>query len=280
MPSTKDKSPEERGLFALFKGDSGSGKSVGALSFCDPDNDGSKPGFVFDNDGKMPNIAQKHFPDKDIHYERFNNIFDHANILDEFYKYCPYETIIEDSLTSLVVNVLNSVGEIKGEKSMDMLRKLKMTGGGGKMIELMGIDYYNAETNFIERYWLDMLKALWARPGNPKHVIIIAHVLTAESAPDLKTKIVTRTRSLVTAGRKVAAYIPTQFDDAWHFAYESDMMGKNRRVVLTDGIGEDWAKTSFRIPNNKIDFTGTPPLYEDGNLYVKWNKILRGDMSL
>ena len=280
MPSTKDTQQEDRGIFALFKGDSGSGKSVGALSFCDPNNDGSAPGFVFDNDKKMPGVAQKHFPDKEIHYETYPDIFTHAEKLNEFSIHCPYETIIEDSMTSLSINCLNSVGDLKGEKAIDMLKNLKRTASGGKMVELMTIDYYNAQVNFFERYWFDALKALWARPGNPKNVIIIAHVMTTESAPDLHTKIVTRTRSIVTAGRAISAFVPTVFDDMWHFCYEIDQVtGRNRHIVLTEGLGEDSAKTSFMLPY-KIDFSGEAPLYSDGNLYKKVQKIIKGDMSL
>src|SRR5271169_2717756 len=116
MPSTKDALPEDQGFFGLFKGDSGSGKTVGALSFCDPDNDGSRPGYVFDNDRKMPNIARKHFPKKEIYYDTFPDIFAHAEKLTEFWNHCPYETIIEDSLTSLGINCLNSTGQVKGER--------------------------------------------------------------------------------------------------------------------------------------------------------------------
>jgi hypothetical protein len=181
-------------------------------------------------------------------------------------------------LTALGIQCLNTTGNLKGEKALELIKKLRQT-QGGKQVEMMSIDYYNAQVNFIERYWLDILKAMWARPGNPKNVIVIAHVMTTESSPDLKTKIVTRTRSIVTAGKAISAYIPTAFDDAWHFAYEMDENGRNRRIALTDGIGEDSAKTSYRLPF-KIDFTGTPPLYEDGDLYKKFKKIVSGDITL
>jgi len=273
MPSTKDIQPNDRGIFALFKGDSGSGKSVGALSF-------PGPIFVFDNDKKMPNIAIKHFPDKQIDYETYPDIFTHSDKVNEFLNVgCPYETIIEDSMTNLSITCMNSIGELKGERAIEMLRRLKATSGGGKMIELMSIDYYNGQVNFFERYWFDALKALWVRPGNPKNVIIIAHVMTTESSPDLRTKVVTRTRSIVTAGRAISAFVPTVFDDMWHFGYEREMDGRLRHVVYTQGFDEDSAKTSFRLPY-KIDFTGEPPLYEDGNLYNKFSKILRGDITL
>jgi hypothetical protein len=266
MPSTTDQQPENQGIFALFKGDSGSGKSVGALSFPNP--------YVFDFDKKMPNIALKHFPNKKIDYDTFENVFQVQDKLNSFYSFCPYETLIFDTLTSLVVTILNTVGSVKGEDPVAMMKNMKKMGEG-----LVGYDYYNAETNFIERYLLDACKALFVRAGNPKNIIFIAHVMTSESAPDMKTKIVTRTRRIVTAGRSVAAYIPTQFDDKWHFAYRIGNDGRNERVALTESIGEDFAGTSFRLPA-EIEFTGKPPFFEEGNLYKKFMKIISGDISL
>lgn len=121
---------------------------------------------------------------------------------------------------------------------------------------MMSIDYYNGETNFIKLYWLDAIKALWSRAENPKHVLVSAHIVESESEPDLKTKIVTRTRTIVTAGKKVAAHIPTEFDEAYHFAHEQPDMGdvKPKHVVLTSNFGEDFAKTAYNFPR-KMDFT-------------------------
>lgn len=268
MSSTLDKQ-NERGFFALLKGDSGAGKSTGALSFPTP--------YVFDFDDKMPAIALKHFPGKEVHYDTFSDIFKVSEKIDELSNFCPYETIINDSITSLVVKILNSIGDIKGEKAIDLLKRLRRTRTGNEQLELMGYDYYNGETNFIQRYWIDAMKSLWARPGNPKHILFIAHVMTNESAPDIKTKVITTTRRLVTAGRAVAAYIPAQFDDMWHFGYEIDFStGTNKRLMMTDVCGVeatkiDSAKTAYKLPS-KIDFTNK-------NLYEILMKHINGDIT-
>jgi hypothetical protein len=279
MSNTQD-ATEEKGLFAMFKGDTGSGKSVGALSFCDTDNDGTKKGYVFDFDKKMPNIANKHFQEKSIDYDVFEDVFQVQEKMDSFFYNCPYETLIFDSLTALNILVFNTCGKQRGETAVQFLRNMQPPTTKNQDPNKMSIDYYNAQVNFLERYWLDTCKSLWARPGNPKNVIIIAHVMTVESAPDLRTKIVTRTRGIVTAGKAISAYVPTVFDDQWHFSHENDFeTGKLRRLALTEAVGEDSAKTSYRLPA-KIDFTGTPPFYEDGNLYNKFRKIISGDISL
>lgn len=252
---------ESLGLCALFKGESGAGKSVGALSFPDP--------LVLDFDRKMPAIARKHFPGKRVGYVQFDDIFQLADFINDNRNWP--ETLIADSLTSLVKLILHSIAEMKGESTPKMLQKIKQTAGKGQMIELMGIDYYNGETRFIS-WFLNALKELHMQTGNPKNVILTAHVITTESAPDLKTKLVTKTRSIVTEGRKVASYVPTQFDDAWLFGLEKPDLGSEstrpRHIVLTEALGDDTAKTAYHLPW-KIDFT-------DGSLY----DLIKGKLSI
>jgi hypothetical protein len=236
------------GLFSLFKGESGAGKTVGALSFPDV--------LVMDFDRKMPAIGRKHFPGKDIKFVQFKDIFQISDFFDVTTQWP--ETLVADSLTSLVKLILSSIAEMKGEETPKMLQTLK--GNKSKTIELMGIDYYNGETRFVT-WFLDQLHVLHVQTGNPRNVILTAHVMTTESAPDLKTKLVTRTRSIVTEGRKVASYVPTQFDDVWMFGLERPELGavgdtqkRPRHVVLTEAAGEDSAKTAYHLPY-QIDFT-------------------------
>src|SRR5436309_14028096 len=65
MNTLKQTEDNEKGIFALIKGPSGSGKSVLGLSFPNL--------FVFDYDFKMPAIAQKHFPKKSIDWQTFTD---------------------------------------------------------------------------------------------------------------------------------------------------------------------------------------------------------------
>lgn len=247
MPSTLDKD-DKKGLFALFKGESGSGKTVAALSFPKP--------YVFDFDRKMPAISNKHFPGKEVHWDTFENIFKVADKLAEFMQFgCPYDTLIFDSITSLSTLVLNTVGQQKGENPVNVLKNVNPK---DKKIEVMGFDYYNAETNFIDRYLLENAQILHARGDKPKHIIFLAHIVTVESAPDIRTKIVTKTRSIVTAGRKSAAYIPTKFDEVYLFGHEKadvfDEKSKAKRIVRTEIFDDDNAKTAYNFPGT-IDHT-------------------------
>lgn len=248
MPSTTDIDIQD-GLFALFKGESGAGKSVAALSFPTP--------YVFDIDRKMPNIARKHFPGKKIDWDIFPSMLDIATKMNDFATMgCEYETLIFDSLTSLSALVLKSYGDLKGEDTIKLLQSIKRTKSGGSQAELMGVDYYNAETKFLN-FFMDAIKTLWTMPGNPKNVILIAHIVKWKSSPDLKTKAVTEYSSLVTAGQKAAEFVPVGFDDMYHFGTTEDGLGDDstlRRICLTETRGTASAKCTRLLPA-KIDFT-------------------------
>jgi AAA domain len=254
MPQSTLDPHKEQGLLAIFKGDSGVGKSVAALSFPNA--------YIFDFDRKMPSISLKHFPDKEVYWDTFEDIFQIQGQLDELNRSCPYETIIVDSITGLVNICVDSVGMVKKESVTDILSRVT---GKSNTIEMMGIDYYSAEDRFCTHF-IDRLKTLQSRNGNPKHVIIIAHVVTVDSAPDLKTKLITRTRSIVSKGKKFAAWLPTGFDNVYIFGQEMPDLGdidqSVKRICKTEAFGDDSAKCSFNF-DKTINFT-------NGSLYDKF----------
>ena len=250
MPQSTNDKQQNHGLLAIFKGESGEGKSVGALSFPNA--------YVFDFDRKMPSISHKHFPDKEVFFDTFENIFQIDATLSELSNNCPYETLIVDSITGLVNIIMDSVGQVKNESVTEILSRTTKS----KTIEMMGIDYYSAEDRFAT-YFIDRLKSLWARDGNPKHVIIVAHVVQVDSAPDLKTKIVTRTRSIVSKGKKFSAWLPTGFDNVYIFGRARPDLGDInqtvKRIIKTESYDEDSAKCSYNFAS-VIEFT-------NGSLY-------------
>lgn len=249
------------GLFALFKGDSGAGKSVGALSFPHP--------VVLDFDRKMPAIANKHFPGKQVAFKQYESVLEAGETVERWTtEGCPFDTVIVDSITSLSYLCLSTMDDLKGSSILKMFQTMKDTRGGAKMPELRGFDYYNAEDSFL-KWYIDKLKILWARTERPHHVIIIAHVMTSESQ-DIRTKTITKTRRIVTAGQKIAAYIPAQFDETYHFfTKHGDILAetnKVRHVATTEAIGDDFAKTAYKLPT-QIDFT-------NGSLYEKLEQAI------
>lgn len=263
---------ERKGIFALFKGAPNTGKSVGALSFPNA--------FVFDFDRKMPSVAEKHFPGKEFKWKTFDDVFKLSDFLQPWLSAtpggptaCPYETLIIDTVTSLSTICLRSVDITKGTTAVEMMKHLSKDKDGVKSVEVLGIDYYNAESNFFERYFIDNLKILWAREGNPRHIIVIAHEMVVESSPDLKTGAVRRTSSILTAGRKSAVFIPKAFDEEYVFKLErptiGDTLNKSKRLVITSTDLDEDARTCYNFPE-KIDFTGKS-LYDEMNKYAKWD---------
>jgi hypothetical protein len=126
------------------------------------------------------------------------------------------------------------------------------------MVELMGYDYYNAEVRFID-WILSANKLLWSAPGNPKNIIFIAHIVTVETKPDLKTKMVTKTRSIMALGNKAPAMIPGEFDELWLFGTREEgglgsSDGEIHHLMTTQTEGEDDAKTAYNL-QRRTDFT-------------------------
>ena len=255
MPQSTQSPTQSKGIFALLKGESGSGKSTGALSF-------GESIYVLDHDRKMPAIAQKHFPGKEIHYDTFDDVFQVGEALETLVNDCPYETIIGDSLTSLSYTALKTIDDVKGTNIIKMLHNLVATKGGKQQVELRGFDYYNGEDSFF-KFYLDLLKHLWARDSYPKNVFLTAHVLTTEQTNIVKGT-TTVSRRIVTAGNRIAAYIPAQFDEVWHFGVRPPDLGMDsarpKHLVWTEAIGDDYAKTAYNLPG-MIDFTNKS-LYE------------------
>ncbi len=272
MPSTNDPELAPPGIFLLEKGQPNTGKSAAALSFPNP--------FVFDFDRKMPTVARKHFPGKKIDWECFDDVYCLSDFIQPWLlnpetnpnaRECPYETLIVDSVTSLSTLVLTSLDKTKGTNVVQMMQHLYTSKTGEKSVEVMGIDYYNSETNFFERYFMNTLKMLWSRPGNPKHVIVLAHEMKVESAPDMKTGAIRITNSILTAGRKAAVFIPSRFDDEYYFIKETQGVGsqlaKDHYICITSG--KDNARCGYKFPR-EINFTDKS-LYDELNKVAKWS---------
>lgn len=258
MQSTQNQDDiKDKGVFSLFKGSSGCGKTVAAISFPKP--------IVIDYDKKMPWIAKKHFPNRDIAFVQPERLKDVLELVDHWLAYgCEYETIIWDSVTTAAKLVIRELSDKAGEGVGVQLDQMKMS-KSGELLSGININIYNHEVKYFMEL-VDKLKMLWVRDGNPKNVILIAHVITSESSPDLKSKLVTKTRSIVTAGKKVAAWLPMEFDNAWIFGYkEVGGILEDTEIKYhckTRPYGEDDAKSAYRLAG-EIDFTEPKVFYDE-----------------
>jgi AAA domain len=275
-------------FFVLFKGPSGAGKSVAAFSFPNP--------VVFDYDGKMPAIALKHFPKKSIEYQQFENTSQVYDVMNSWLECpncghgkkcikcstkCPYETIIHDSYTNAMQLSDSSLADIKEDTFPDVIKRLYVAKSGKKQIDLTDWDYYKIGVKFSD-YIVLASKHLFMREGNPKHVIFTAHVVDIKQ-PDLERGITQRVRRIVAHGETVAEWVPTKFDEVYSFAFrEVGGLGIGntnesymKHIVLTQTIGQDSAKTAFKLPR-EIDFTDREYSGKVGFYDIIMNKF-RGD---
>lgn len=224
MPNTKDLVIGER-LFCLFKGEPGVGKTRAAGSFPEP--------FFFDFDGRLATLKLA-FGDKSIAYESYYGNFRGAmNKLEELTNYCPYGTVVFDSLTSYVRTVLTHMIKSRGGKG-DLMR-------GG--LPVAQIEDYGGETAALVQL-VDALRAISTKKVN---VILTAHVVSV-TEKNIKNQQVTEMRQLLTGGKKIAAELPAYFDEAYHFFTQGGFDGKPEFKTYTMNAGEDWAKTALPIP--------------------------------
>jgi hypothetical protein len=234
--NTADVQLDQR-LFCLFKGDPGSGKSIAAGSF-------PKPYFI-DNDGRMKSVINFWRPrGKEFEYDRFDDFLTTNRRLEELYISCPFETIVYDGITTGADIILKTMIETR-----DAGAKKKLRGG----IELLQIEDYGGEDRGLTTI-INNLKALSFKWNI--NVIVTAHILTVEQT-DITKKVTSVSRTLLTAGKKVAAKLPVNFDEAYHFDVQTSMDMANpapKYTIVTSNTGWDWAKTALGLPL-RIDFT-------------------------
>ncbi len=240
MANTADIQLDAR-FFCLFKGDPGVGKSIAAASFPKP--------FIFDNDRRIKSIVNYWRPrGKEVDYMHAANYLQVQSKLEELLVRCPYETIVYDGFTTGGDMILRTMQTTRNPGAAKIMR-------GG--IELLQIEDYGGESQGL-KWIIETLKDISWRQN--VHVICTAHVLETSST-NLKTQQTTISRSLMTAGKKIAAALPVHFDEAYHFDVQEAFNPTDppKYTLITHHVGQDWAKTALPLPM-RIDFT-------NGSLY-------------
>ena len=217
------------------------GKSIAAASFPKP--------FIFDNDRRIKSVVNYWRPrGKEVDYMHATNYIQVQQKLESFLSHCPYETIVYDGFTTGGDMILRTM-----QTTRDAGQKKILRGG----IELLQIEDYGGESQGL-KWIIETLKDISWRQN--VHVICTAHVLETSST-NLKTQQTTISRSLMTAGKKIAAALPVHFDEAYHFDVQEafDPSEPPKYTIITRHVGQDWAKTALPLPM-RIDFT-------NGSLY-------------
>jgi hypothetical protein len=244
--------------FYLFKGEPGTRKSTSALSF-------PTPQYWFNWDLKMQSmLVPMHkwgINPKDVVYDDYMD-WDKARIkLEEFQTKCKhpdgrkYETVIIDSFTSSMDMTLRQTLKSKGGKTRQSGQ------AAGKFIGTIPVNEmedYNAESSAGNEL-IALLKDI--QTYNKLNVIVIAHVM--EVTNKSSNGETSTSRTIVTAGKRLAAKIPGYCSEVYHFDIEQSLSQSlpGEYTCLTENTGDDFARTGLSLPR-RIKFNDKP-LYKD-----------------
>lgn len=239
-------------LFTMLKGEPGTRKSTGALSY-------PTPQYWFNIDEKMEalRLPMKNWGIKptDVEFDNYKDASSMINKMEQFQANCKYKTIIVDSVTS------------SGDKINRQTMKAKMgttnKGGGEKGMRIGGISVnsiedYKAEASFF----MEMVALLKDISSFHKvNIVLIAHVIGAKK-PDEGVTNTHFSRIIVTGGQIISAKIPAYCTEIYHFNVEPniDTSKEGDYACITRHSGADYARTSLPL-DPKIIF-GSQPLYE------------------
>lgn len=238
-------------IFCLFKGEPGTRKSTAALSF-------PTPQYWFSFDRKMDGLylPMKHWeinPEL-IHYDDYIDWTPALQKLQKLTIKCPYRTIIVDSITSCADAINRQTLRIKsGGKE-----------GAGKMvagIPVNSIEDFNAEESALKEL-VSLCKDI--AQFHKVNVILIAHVIQKD-VKNASGQVTHVSRTIVTAGKGIAAKIPAYCSEVYHFNIKGGgLTGDGKYSLLTQHTGDDFARTSLSLDREIV--------FDDNPLYKGWIK--------
>lgn len=234
-------------LYCMFKGEPGTRKSTCALSF-------PLPQYWFSWDRKMNGILipMKNWgiDPKQVSYDDYDEWTKARIKLEQLQLNCPYKTIIIDSITSCADMTLRQT--IKSKSGM----KRASGATAGKSIagiQVNEIEDYNAESSALQEL-IALTKDIHSY--HKVNVILIAHVVQAEyrNTTSNETHV---SRTIVTAGKRVAPKIPAYCGEVYHFNIDRgfDASQGGQYSLLTEHTGDDFARTGLPL-ERKIVFGG------------------------
>lgn len=240
-------------LYSMFKGEPGLRKSTCALSY-------PKPQYWFSWDRKMNGIllpAKKWGIDlSQVSYDDYDDWNKGRAKLEQLQVNCSYKTIVIDSLTSLADMTLRQTLKLKsGVKRQSGAAAGKVIAG----IAVNEIEDYNAESAALQEL-IALTKDIYQ--FHRVNIILIAHVVQAEYR-NTTTNETHVSRTIVTAGKKVAPKIPAYCGEVYHFNIEKSSMevgAGGEYALLTEHTGDDFARTALPL-DRKIVFNNNP-LYD------------------
>jgi len=232
-----------KNLMILMKGESGTGKTIAAASFPEPIK-------MLSCDGRIEPLL--HFPkvrERDIDVDIYNKYSDIIQALESLTRGNSFCTIVVDGLMAYSRLVISHIIEQRGGQTEVKIKgeKEPLTVGG---IPIMAINEYKGESSAL----FNLVMALRVLKEHGANIILTAHVVVSEQQVlGGSTRV---TRQLLTGGVKIGAEIPTYFDEVYHFYGNSPGLNETPRYyAITQGTGDDYARTSFYGLQKEIDFT-------------------------
>lgn len=250
MPTLSNVDPTVQ--YVMFKGEPGTRKSTHALSY-------PKPQYWFSWDRKMSGIivpARKWGIDmSQIQYDDYDDWSKASKKLEGLQVNCPFKTLVFDSITSCADMTLRQTMRLKAGATRSSGAKAGKQIAG---IAVNEIEDYNAESSALNEL-IALTKDIHA--FHKVNIILIAHVMEA-SYNNITTGQTRVSRTIVTAGKRVAAKIPAYCTEVYHFGIKKAMVegAGGEYVAITENTGDDFARTALDLPLEiKL---GTDPLYD------------------
>lgn len=237
-------------FFGMFKGEAGTRKSTQALSFLPAGRQ-----YWFSWDRKMDSLLLPAMKwgftnvGKDVVHDDYGDWDAARKKLERF-------QVTKEGFQTLVVDSITSCADMILRQQRKANKNVKMIG----TIATDGIEEFNAESAALNEL-ISLLKDIQAY--HKINVILIAHVMKAEYRNNL-TNETHVSRTIVTAGKRVAVKIPAYCKEVYHFdvkkAFSEEESGTHR--CITRHTGDDFARTQYDIPRS-IEFGDTKQLYSE-----------------
>lgn len=231
----------------LMVGDSGTGKSIAAATYYNPLDD--RKVYFLSCDGRMGSVAEWHRGVKNIQFDLFTEFEPLNDKVDELENNCPYQTIILDPVTKLSDFLMRYSFSLRGVVEYDETTGKATKSSKGKkkgVVDMTTIEDFGVEHRGIT----DLVANLKVIQKIHKvNIIIIAHLVTTQYTKPGGQESHIR-RDILTAGKKIAAFLPIDFDEFYHF-YTED----NQWMCKTYNDGIVPARSSFLLMPKEINWT-------------------------
>lgn len=253
-------------LFCMFKGEPGTRKSTQALSFPGPQ-------YWFSWDRKMSALwlpARAWGIDTaQVEYDDYDDWNKPRIKLEQLQIKCKFKTLILDSVTTCADSALR--------QTMTLKKGIKRSSGAAAGKDIAGIPVNELEDFLAESSALMEMISLTKDICSYHHVniILIAHVIQAEYKSSTGQTHMSRT--IVTAGKRVAPKIPAYCGEVYHFNIKSSFaVGQGGEyALLTEHTGDDFARTALPLTREIV--------FNDKPLYPTWIepaiRELKGDIN-